>query len=249
MRASLCISCLLVSCSLPESLGSQQQAVGCDGPDSYIAENGEEVICVYTDEPLDPPEDPCLHFPEMCAGDGEEPPPPDPADGGGEEVESPKRCTATPTHPQEVEYGQAMRKALCAIQVSGCNSLLGTAESSSPSQLLSDLHVRRSFDLNCPRAPSDDPSTGTFTRATTFHPGDGIDTVIWLRPPFYGDSVRNQAMVLLHELGHATGRIAMGHPGYYPHDPDTSDRWNDRIYERCIDSPEVTARCGASAGW
>lgn len=76
----LCVACTSTTMS------SQEQAIGCDGPDSYIDENGEEVICVYTDEPSDPPEDPCIHFPEMCAGDvGDDPwMPPDPGDTGGD---------------------------------------------------------------------------------------------------------------------------------------------------------------------
>lgn len=63
---------------------------GCDGSPEYIDQNGEEVICVYTEEPGGSGggsgnEDPCWYFPWLCgggdAGDGGEV---GGGDGGGE---------------------------------------------------------------------------------------------------------------------------------------------------------------------
>ena len=46
---------------------------GCDGVEEYIDQNGEEVICVYTDEPGDDGgddnSDPCWANPWLCSGD------------------------------------------------------------------------------------------------------------------------------------------------------------------------------------
>lgn len=41
---------------------------GCDGAEEYIDENGETVICIYTDEPGDSNSggDPCWQFPWLC---------------------------------------------------------------------------------------------------------------------------------------------------------------------------------------
>jgi len=51
---------------------------GCDGVEEYIDANGEEVICVYTDEPGDNGGggDPCWDYPWLCYPGGD--------DGGGE---------------------------------------------------------------------------------------------------------------------------------------------------------------------
>jgi len=92
----LSLSVVTVTACVTTDLSSQAQEVGCDdGVESYVDENGEEVICVHTEEPFDPdpgadPGDPgepwdwCSSFPEMCLGDDPEPPPPDPTDPGGE---------------------------------------------------------------------------------------------------------------------------------------------------------------------
>ena len=57
---------------------------GCDGVEEYIDENGEEVICVYTDEPGDAGgdeiDDPCWVNPWLCSGD-------DWGDSGGGDVD------------------------------------------------------------------------------------------------------------------------------------------------------------------
>ena len=59
---------VLGACAVPE-LGTKQQAdTGCvDGAESYIDENGDEVICVYTDDPGDT--DPCTLDPSLCNPD------------------------------------------------------------------------------------------------------------------------------------------------------------------------------------
>ncbi len=52
----------------------------CEGQEEYIDQNGEEVICVYTDEPGDGGGgDPCWTFPWLCGGG-------DAGDGGGGEA-------------------------------------------------------------------------------------------------------------------------------------------------------------------
>jgi hypothetical protein len=94
-----------------------EQLDGCGGGvESYIDENGDEVICVYTEEPGDPPDpceldpqscwpdpdpDPCWSFPELC----NPPDPPDPCEqnpdacggssGGGDPPQPPEppKCT------------------------------------------------------------------------------------------------------------------------------------------------------------
>ncbi len=56
---------------------------GCNGGGEYIDENGEEVICIYTEEPGDGGGggDPCWTFPWLCGGyDGGG----DAGDGGGD---------------------------------------------------------------------------------------------------------------------------------------------------------------------
>ncbi len=73
---------------------------GCDGAEEYIDENGEEVICVYTEEPgSGGGGDPCWDYPWLCyppgdddggevggeAGGGEV--------GGGDGGEPPEGCT------------------------------------------------------------------------------------------------------------------------------------------------------------
>jgi len=52
---------------------------GCDGAEEYIDENGEEVICVYTDEPGGGggSSDPCWDYPWLCYPGGDD-------DGGGD---------------------------------------------------------------------------------------------------------------------------------------------------------------------
>lgn len=49
---------------------------GCDGAEEYIDQNGEEVICVYTEEPGGGGEagggDPCWDYPWLCAPGGDE---------------------------------------------------------------------------------------------------------------------------------------------------------------------------------
>jgi len=73
-------SSLLIAMALPVACGgggegedvSRRSDPMCDGADSYTDENGEDVICVYTDEPGEP-WDPCWSFPQLCY-------PPDPTD-------------------------------------------------------------------------------------------------------------------------------------------------------------------------
>jgi hypothetical protein len=113
---------LLVACATSPATSNSTQAVGCDGPDSYIDENGEEVICVYTEEPYNPPEEPgfgdpgdpfaehCSLFPEMCVEDPLLPT--DPGGGGGEPPEDYTHCGTAGTD-QQAQYDRAMRKAQC----------------------------------------------------------------------------------------------------------------------------------------
>ncbi|HWB81483.1 MAG TPA: hypothetical protein VG755_41260 [Nannocystaceae bacterium] len=59
----------------------------CDGAEEYIDENGEEVICIYTDEPGDgggDGSDPCWQFPWLCYPGGDEGGDEWSGDGGGE---------------------------------------------------------------------------------------------------------------------------------------------------------------------
>lgn len=80
----------------PAETSAQQAVSGCNGAASYIDENGEEVICVYTEEPGDdPPDDPpvdwCLWYPELCAPAD----PPDPCEL------DPDRCAPPADPPAE----------------------------------------------------------------------------------------------------------------------------------------------------
>ena len=129
---------------------------------------------------------------------------------GGGDPEPSAGCTE-PTAAQQTEYARARSKALCALSVGRCNTLLSTAESGSPWQILSDLDTRGEIKLNCPPDPTDDPSTGTFTLATTFGSGMGNQATIWIRPPFYGHPPYIEALYLIHEIGHASGRIDPAH--------------------------------------
>jgi hypothetical protein len=238
------------------------QGLGCDGPESYIDENGEEVICVYTDEPYDPPPDEsdgpppdepwdwCSSFPEMCHGDTNEPPPPTDTGGGGgggEPVDD-RTCYAD-TVAQRAAYGSAMAHALCVIQTGGCNTLLSAPlppadapSGDSASRVLSDLHVKENVKLNCVAKGAG--------LASTEGPGRASDAIIRLRPLFYDKPKWRQVVTLLHELGHATGRIGSeydDHDQYYPSDPLGSSAWNERIYEDCLAAS--TDRCGNPGVW
>lgn len=237
---------LLVACVTSPATSDTTQAVGCDGQASYVDENGEEVICVYTEEPYDPPDDPwpgdpgdpfaehCALFPELCV---EDPPPPTDLSGGGEPTDDYTHCGTAGTD-QQAQYDRAMRKAQCVIQTGGCSLSLATAESESPRQVLSDLDVREHFLLNCVAKPN--------SIATTYGRGQGADAIIRLRPPFYGRETWRQVVTLLHELGHATGRMA-GHGPYYDTDPTTSQGWNDKIYADCLAAS--IDRCGDPVTW
>jgi hypothetical protein len=71
------LACLTACSAEAPAVTTTTQHVGCDGEnESYVDENGEEVLCIYTEEPGDPPLDPCLYFPEIC----NPPDPPDPPD-------------------------------------------------------------------------------------------------------------------------------------------------------------------------
>lgn len=157
-------------------------------------------------------------------------------------------CSA-PTIEQERQYSRARSKALCALGVGSCNVILSTAESGSPRQLLTDLDVRGSVvgygadaqvRLNCAREG-----------AYASNVGRGANARISIHQPFYGRQTYEQVRTLLHELGHATGRISGkgGHQPYYEGDPKDSAEWNALIESSCITSAEVRAKCGDSAKW
>lgn len=81
ITVAVAMSALLVACISgieddDEDLGFRE---GCDGAEEYIDENGEMVICVYTDEPGDGGGggDPCWYFPWLCYPGGD-----DGGDGG-----------------------------------------------------------------------------------------------------------------------------------------------------------------------
>jgi hypothetical protein len=246
-------SCLVIAaCVEPvPDTSAVAQGVGCDGPESYIDENGEEVICVYTEAPYDPPpEEPfdwCSSFPEMCQGDTDDPPPIDGGGGGGEPVDN-RTCYAD-TVAQQAAYGSAMAHALCVIQTGACNTLLSAPlppadlpSGDSAARVLSDLHVKERFKLNC-------VADGAGL-ASTEGPGKASDAIIRLRPLFYDRPKWRQVVTLLHELGHATGRIGSefdDHDQYYPSDPLGSAEWNERIYADCLAAS--TDRCGHPGMW
>lgn len=75
---TIAISALFAACV---SGGDDEEADAdfrdCDGAEEYIDENGEEVICVYTDEPGSGGGDPCWQFPWLCYPGYDD-------DGGGE---------------------------------------------------------------------------------------------------------------------------------------------------------------------
>jgi hypothetical protein len=85
-------SCLVIAACVEPApdTNAVAQGLGCDGPASYIDENGDEVLCVYTEDPYNPPPDEpwdwCSSFPEMCQDDPPEPSPPDTGGGGGGDV-------------------------------------------------------------------------------------------------------------------------------------------------------------------
>lgn len=54
---------------------------------------------------------------------------------------------------------------------------------------------------------------------------------------------------LLHELGHATGRINADHGPYYDGDPTTEADWNLRIFMQCVNNDAVRTLCGDSTTW
>jgi hypothetical protein len=76
---TIAVSALFAACiSGMEDEGDVEFRDDCDGPEEYIDQNGEEVICVYTEEPggSGGGGDPCWYFPWLCGGDG--------GDGGGD---------------------------------------------------------------------------------------------------------------------------------------------------------------------
>jgi len=109
LRLSLALS-LVTACGSFEDYGSGTQGECVD--DHYVDENGEEVYCVDTWEPGDPPPvDPCLILPQLCS------PPDDPcADGGCSPPpdQPPETCTPPATHPPtDVAQEVANRVAAC----------------------------------------------------------------------------------------------------------------------------------------
>jgi hypothetical protein len=170
----------------------------------------------------------------------------DPGGGGGDPTDP---ICAAPSTTQQTNYGQARQRALCALGVGECGALLSTAESGSPWQLLSDLDVRGQIYPNCPAKSTDVPSKGVLTYATTVF-GPGPSSTILLRPPFHDwASAEMRVIVLLHEIGHATGRIPSDHGSNYPGDPNDSDGWDSLIGKTCLYSGEAIKKCGKPGSW
>jgi hypothetical protein len=144
-----------------------------------------------------------------------------------------------PPPSKEQQLADAKRKASCLLREPACRTRLSTVDADAASTL-EDLYVRGRIDANAPTAPAD--ADGTVTFATTY--GTGADATILLRPPYFQTATSSgQATFLLHEIGHATGRIPGDHGAFFKFDPTDSDMWNDTIKEECM-TAAARQRCG-----
>lgn len=196
-------SCLLVAACTERGFDTSTvaQGVGCDGPDSYIDENGEEVICVYTDEPYDPPDDPwdwCSSFPEMCQGDGDDPCVANPdlcnpggGDTGGGEVED-------EIARRNRLFGRALGRSRCYLGNAQCASVVGwNGGCQDPKAMLNYLNTNGQLrQEGAPPVRSD----GIVPAAETS--GSGTSAVIRLYDGWYAGNEVWQVKAMLHEMGH-----------------------------------------------
>ncbi len=192
-------SCLLVvACTDPAfDTSAVEQAVGCDGPESYIDENGEEVICIYTDEPYDPPPDEdeppwdwCSSFPEMCEGDGDDPPPPPPPDpeGGGGEDELQRRNRL---------FGRSLGRSRCYLGNAQCAAVVGFNNCEDPKAVLN--YLNDNGQLRQEGAP---PVRADGVVAAADTTGKGATAVVRLYDGWYAHGDVFAVKALLHEMGH-----------------------------------------------
>lgn len=190
---------LFAGCATDAALGVRQQAdTGCSGDDSYIDENGEEVICVYTDEPGDDPTDPCLLYPELCypPDDGDDPCQNpngcgggDPGGGGEQETELQRRDRL---------FGRALGRSRCYLGNAQCASVVGwNGGCSDPKGMLNYLNDHGQLrQEGAPPVRSD----GIVPAADTT--GSGSTAVIRLYDGWYAGDPIWEVKAMLHEMGH-----------------------------------------------
>ena len=189
------------ACVDEPTLGEQRQASSCDGADSYYDENGEEVICVYTDEPGDPI-DPCFLFPALCGGG---------YDDGGDTCTNPYGCNdggddsgggGDPVEDERARrdrmFGRALGRSRCYLNNAQCASVVGwNGGCENPKAMLNYLNDNGQLrQEGAPPVRSD----GIVPAADTS--GKGTSAVVRFFDGWYAGDAMWQVRAMLHEMGH-----------------------------------------------